>query len=348
MSLDPAANPLWQNLVGVCVCAAMVWWAGGRLAAIADQIATRTGMSRSIAGILLLAVVTSLPELATTISAAWLGAARMAANNLLGGVAMQTAVLALVDLVAVRGALTRIAPGAALLMQGVVLTILLGLALAGTAADLPQIGPIGITSVVICAVHILGVWAVRGYEARPAWVPRTALEEVPRVHGDDDPFDSTARAFAWFGFYGVIILAAGWFVAQTGHVLAEQTGLGEGFIGATLVAGTTTLPEISTTLGAARRGAYTMAISNIFGSNSFDLSLLLVADAVYTGGPILHAADRSAIFVAGLGIVLTAIYLWGMLERRDRTIMRMGYDSLAVVVAYVIGLVVLYRLRGDG
>jgi cation:H+ antiporter len=44
--------------------------------------------------------------------------------------------------------------------------------------------------------------------------------------------------------------------------------------------------------------------------------------------------------------VLTAVYIIGLLERRDRTILRMGYDSLAAIAFYATGLVVLYSLSG--
>ncbi len=71
-----------------------------------------------------------------------------------------------------------------------------------------------------------------------------------------------------------------------------------------------------------------------------------IADLAFTGGPILRLADRSAVFAGALGVVLVSIYLWGLLERRDKPLARLGIDSWVVVVVYVLGLVVLYGLRG--
>jgi cation:H+ antiporter len=85
-----------------------------------------------------------------------------------------------------------------------------------------------------------------------------------------------------------------------------------------------------------------MAISDTFGSNLFNLGLILLADAIFVGDPILNHAGRFEIIAALLGIVLTAIYLIGLLEREDRTIFGMGYDSLAVLLVYLAGLVLLY------
>jgi cation:H+ antiporter len=345
--MEFASNPLWVNLCIFAASAALVWWAGSGLVRHAETIANLTGMTQGFVGLLLLATATSLPEVATTASAAASGAARLASNNLLGGVAMQTALLAVVDLVAVRGALTAFAPRAAVLLQGVLVILLLGAALLGGLGNLPQIGHVGAGSLVLPGLFILGLYACRAYDRRPAWIPRDApAEERPPPDRDDEAGASLRRAGARFSALAGVILIAGWAIAMTGEAVAEQTGLGESFVGATLVAASTSLPELSTTVLAARRGAYGMAISNVFGSNSYDICLLSLADVIYAGGPIASAADRSAAFAACLGIVLTSVYLWGMLERRDTPVLRMGIDSWAVLLLYACGLIVMYRLRG--
>jgi cation:H+ antiporter len=75
------------------------------------------------------------------------------------------------------------------------------------------------------------------------------------------------------------------------------------------------------------------------------LASFFLADAVYRGGPILAATDQSALFAAAMGMVVTSIYLLGLLERRTQTIFRMGYDSFGVLVTYAAGIVGLYFLR---
>lgn len=342
---DLSAQSLWLNFAAFGIAAAAVWWAGTRLVFYADTIADKTGLSRGFIGLLPLAAVTSLPEIATTLSAAGLGAPRMAVNNLLGGVAMQTAILAVVDLLALRRALTGIAPSAAVLLQGVVLITLLGAAIATNAANLPAIGHVGSGTIAVFTLFVFGLLAAKKYEERPAWVPR-AHDDRPDVAGEGQKRAvSIKRAVAMFVALAGAVLVAGWLVASTGHVIAERTGLGESFVGATLIAVSTSLPELSTTIAAARRGAVTMAISNVFGSNCFDVALLFLADVVHTDSPILRDADRSAAFAASLGVVLTAVYLWGLLERRDKPVWRMGIDSWVVLVLYGLGLVVLYGMR---
>lgn len=147
------------------------------------------------------------------------------------------------------------------------------------------------------------------------------------------------------GVAALVILAAGWVLARTGDSLARQTGLGSTFVGLALVAGSTSLPELSTSLSAVRRGNHQMAVSNILGTNCLELALFFLADAVYRGGPILAALDRSALVAATVGMVVTCIFLLGLLERRDRTVLGMGVDSLLVLIVYSAGLVGLYAMR---
>ena len=346
--MDFRSFPLWTNLAIFAVAAALVWLAGTRLARYADAIGARTKLSKAFLGMILLGVATSLPEIATTVTAGLLGNAQLVAGNLFGGVALQIAVLAITDVVAVRGALTFFAPQPVLLLQGVMLLLLLSVALAGAAAGDPlSFAGVGVTPVVLLVGYVLAVrWAQPG-DHLPPW----RATNVPEMDGQkldtSTPLEtlSNARVYAYTGAAAAVILASGWALAKTGDALAEQTRLGSSFIGVVLVAASTSLPELSTTLAAVRLGNHQMAVSNILGTNCLEVALFFLADVVYRGGPILAATDRSALFAAALGMLVTCIYLLGLLERRNRTVLRMGLDSFAVLVTYVVGVVGLYFLR---
>ena len=151
---------------------------------------------------------------------------------------------------------------------------------------------------------------------------------------------------AWLVFAGgsAAIFVAGWAVMASAEALTKQTGMAASFVGATFVAIATSLPELSTTITAVRRGHNAMAVSNIFGSNLWDVSLLFVGDLFFRSGPLLGAAPKQAMFTASLGLVMTCVYLWGLLERQDRTVWRFGIDSIIVLVLYFGGLAVLYTM----
>jgi cation:H+ antiporter len=133
--------------------------------------------------------------------------------------------------------------------------------------------------------------------------------------------------------------------AKTGEAIAQRTGLGQSFARFVLLAVAISLPEISTRFAAVRMRRYLMAVCETFGANLFTIGLVFLADATYRDGPILNQADAFIAFAAVLGIAVTALFLIGLVERRDRTVGRMGIDSLAVLCTYFAGLAALYQLR---
>jgi len=348
--IDFSTFSLGINLALFGVAAAFVWLAGTRLGNYADAISARTRLSQAVLGMILLGIATSLPEVATTVTAAWLGNAALLAGNLFGGVALQTAILAVVDLIAVRGRpLAYFTPQPVLLLQGVMLLLLLALAVAGAAAGEPlTMYGIGVTPVLLFAGYLLVIrWSQPG-DYLPRWRAVNAPDEEQVENQDAGRAEqhlSDSRLYTYTTASALVILAAGWVLAQTGDAIARQTNLGSSFVGVALVAASTSLPELSTTLSAVRRGNYEMAVSNIFGTNCLEVALFFVADVIYRDGPILAATDRSAFLAAAMGMVVTCVYLLALLERRDRTVLGMGLGSLAVLVAYSTGMVGLYFLR---
>jgi len=346
------AYPIWFNLGIFAVLVVIIWFAGARLSAYADLIADRTGVGKAFIGLVLLAGATSLPEIGTTVSASWVGNAPLAVNNLLGGIAMQTAVLAIADCFVARGALTFFNPGPAVILAGALLILLLGLTLAAIASNsMGSLFSVGWWTVLLFAMYLVSLYLLKDSEGRGSWrpveLPQALKEAVASSPSPSIPSaaKSTTQLFGLFAAGGTVILIAGVTVAQVSDALAQQTGLGASFVGATLVAMSTSLPELSTTIAAARLGAYSMAISNIFGSNALMVGLLFVSDVFYREGPILEAVDPSAIFAAASGVVVTSVYLIGLIERRNQAVGRLGLDSLTVLFVYAGTVLVLYTLR---
>ena len=353
--------PLWLLALLFLVAGGAIWRAGTRLEVRVSQISDRTGMGRAFAGMFLLATATSLPEVATTVSAiAFHGNPTLAIHNLLGGVALQTAMLVVADGVArKRGALTSFAPRFVLLIQGVGLVMLLQLAVAALAAGgEPVISSVSLWTVVILAAHVVMMYLTWRYRGHPRWTP-TPVDDYPagerpvEVNDVDDADDVGAvdedgpplRAL-WLRFAGasVIVLVAGWLASGAADALAYRTGLGSAFLGATALALATSLPELSTTIAASRSGRYTTAISNIFGSNAFCVSLLFLADLLHRDGSVLAGAEPSIIFISAVGAIMTCIYLWGLMERSDRTVLGIGWDSAIALAVYTGAMAVLYAV----
>ena len=157
--------------------------------------------------------------------------------------------------------------------------------------------------------------------------------------------ESTARLGLRIGLMGLLIMGAGYVLAQTAQGIAEQSGLGESFVGAVLLGFATSLPEVSTVVAAVRMQRYAMAIGDVFGTNLFNVIILVLIDALHQGPPVLPAAGPFAAFAALMAAAMTLMYVVGLIERRDRTVLRMGVDSLAVIAIYLGGLFILFRLR---
>lgn len=343
-------HALWFNLAVFCAAAVVVWISGTRVSRYADAISGATGIGRAAIGLLLIAGITSLPELAVTLTASIGGNAQLAVNNLLGSIAMQVAILAIGDALIGRDALTSVIVKPVVLLQLALNNLLLAL-FAGAAliGDIAFLG-VGAWSCALAAAYVGSIWVITKSQAQNAWSAqelgrgerRRRRYEIGGAQEDEQPLSTlvwkTVAA-------GAAILAAGFLLSRTGEGLAAQTGLGQSFGGFALVAISTSLPEVSTVIGAVRLGRYAMAVSNIFGTNLFNVGLIFVVDVAYRGGAVLNEIGEFSIFAALLGIVVTTIFMVGLVERRDRTIARMGIDSFAVLLAYLGGLAALYTLR---
>jgi cation:H+ antiporter len=343
--------PLWGNLLIFSAAALVVWLAGTRLSGYAEVIAKKTGLGQAFIGALLLGGITSLPEGATTVSASAIGNAPLAVNNLFGGVAMQVVILAAADAYIGGRALSSLVRQPSVILQGVLLILMLSFAALGIAAGDVLVLRVGIWSFVIFLTAILAFYLVHHHARRDTWEVTengSAARQTsqPGPEGNYDDVDLPLRsAVLYASVAGLTILAAGFVLAILGDVLAEQTGLGASFGGAVLVAISTSLPEVSATFGAVRIGAHELAFSGIFGTNVLDTAILFLADVVYPGGPVLDEVGRFSIIAVLLGILLTTVYLAGLLERRSAVYFRMGMDSLLVTVLYIGGLIVLYFVR---
>lgn len=337
-SLSPA-----MNAAAFAVAAAIVWWAGSKLTVHADVIARRTGLGQAVVGMLLLGGVTSLPEIGVSVTASLHGTPALALSNILGGVALQVVILAIGDAMLRERALTSQVPRPTVLLQAVFSCVLLAMFIAAVLVGDTALFGVGLWSVAIALSGVAMFWLIARNRDREPWKASPAPALDARREQTDD--ESLPRAIATTAAMGAVVLVAGWILAGSGEAIAAQTGLGASFVGAILVGLATSLPEISTVVAAVRIRRFTMAFADIFGTNIFDLMLILLIDALAPGGPVLAVQGSFAAFAALLGIVVTLLYVAGLIERRDRSHLRLGTDSWAVVIAYFGGAIALYTLR---
>ena len=335
---------IWANAALFTTAAAVVWIAGTQLARYADSISEHTGVGREFLGIMLLGGVTSLPELAVATTATFRGVPALSINDVLGSAAINVVILAVADAVSGRRALTSVQGSPGVILQGVLGVTLLGIAAVPAIAGDRLLFGAGVSSWLMLGVYLAAIRLIASSNTSRAWRPVGKGAGQSASTADDDQSSSVRSLIVKTAIAGASILVAGFLLARTGEALAEQSGLGTSFFGAVLLALATSLPEWSTVIAAVRLRRYEMAISDIFGTNLFNVTIIVVVDLLHSGNPVLLEAGPFAAFGALLAALLTLLFLVGLLERRDRTVLRMGWDSCAVLLGYCGGLVVLYRL----
>jgi cation:H+ antiporter len=350
--------PFWADLLVFVASAATIWLAGIALSDNTDVLADRLHLGEALGGLVLLAVATNLPEIAITYSAAASGQLDVAVSNILGGIAIQTVVLVALDAFGVRERrpLTYQAASLTLVIEGAVVLAVLVAVVMGT--QLPK----GLVAfrltpdvVLIAVIWIVGLlltqragralpWHNSG-EAPDSQPEPRGHSQTKHAHAATSKGMSTARAGLVFGVAALATLVAGALAEESGTAAADHVGLSGVLFGATVLAAATSLPELSTGLTSVREGDFKLAFGDIFGGNAF-LPVLFLLAVLVSGKAVLPNAHASDIYLTGLGALLTVIYMAGLLFRPAKNHARMGIDSIAVLVVYVIGVVGLVALPG--
>lgn len=328
------------------VSASAIVFAGTKLSRYGDQIAELTGLGRLWIGVVLMAAATSLPEVFTTMSAGWINAPDLAAGNLFGAGMSNMLTLGLIDLLYRQ---KRVWQQAAL---GHTLTAALAMVLTALAAffvllrvEVVQMG-IGLESVILLILYVLGMRLVFRQEdmARRQLEHKAVVEGMAEEPGfDGGRRDALRHAVRGFSVGALVLLIAAPVLAWSAERIAEESGMTATFIGTSLVAITTSLPELVVSISAVRLGAFDLAVGNLFGSNAFNMAAFFFADLAYSGGGLLSTVSSTHALTALWAIIMMNIGLMGIMYRAERRFRLIEPDSLLMMVVYVLGLWLLFN-----
>ncbi len=321
---------VWVEFI---VSAAVIVLAATQLVKYGDIIAFRTRLGGMFVGLVLLAGATSLPELLTTISSITQGVPNLAAGNLFGSNMFNMLILATLGFVSRKKRLLREAAIKHALSGSLAIFLIALVIFFMLAGFSMRIGPIGVDSIVIILTYLAAIWLLQTNTSK-----QVASEDEP-VPAD---YPSLRRGLIGFTIASVVLIWITPILVKSSTQISDITGLGTTFIGTTLVAIVTSLPELVTTLAALKIGASDMAIGNLFGSNIFNMFAVGVADLFYSKGSFLSVIDPTFLLVGMLGLLMTGMGLIGNLARLKRKIWFLEIDSLALILAYVIGMILLY------
>lgn len=329
---------LWLELM---LCLAVIAYAGYFLSRYGDIIAGKTGMSASWIGLILLSTATSLPELATGISAVTIASApNIAVGDVLGSTVFNLTILVLLDALYKRESLYGQAAQGHILSAslGTLLIAFAGFSLLLDHANMsPALGHVGLYSPFIFLVYLVAMHAVYSFERR-------TLSEYAGESADRYPDITLSRAVKGYALAAIAVVMAGSWLPFIAHDLAELMGWGQSFVGTLLVAAVTSAPEVAVTISALRIGALDMAIANLLGSNLFDIIILAIDDVFYTKGPLLAHVDASHVLTVFTAVMMSALVTVGLIFRpRGRTVLGLTWISLGLLMLYVLNSWIIFE-----
>lgn len=329
------------HVTGFLACAIVIFLAGRRLSYYGDLLAEKTGMGKAWVGIILMASVTSLPELMVGISSsAFLQSADLAVGDIFGSCAFNLGILAILDAFvpnrnSLLGTASRNHVVAASL--GIIL-----LTLAAFAIFLPKdivISPwIGLTSLLFIVVYLVSVRLIYLNETNPEHGCGQTPPGRPGLEGITLKFIITR-----YVFFALIIIVSALTLPYFADHIAEFTGLGRSFVGTFFLAVSTSLPEIAVSLAAVRMGSIDLAVGNLLGSNLFNILILAIDDILYTKGHILKDASANNLLSVFSTILMTAVVIIGLSFRVKGKRYLLAWDAMLVGIIYVINLFLLYK-----
>ncbi len=342
MSLsDPESWRLLPAGLIFVACALAIAISGTRITRVVDQLADRTGLGEAAAGAVLLGGATSLGGSVLSITAAWNSHAELAFSNALGGIAVQTFFLAVADIVYRRANLEHAAASAPNMMQNALLISLLALIMAAPTLPNVTVGPIHPATPLLLGLYAYGVKLVRATAQAPMWHPRVTLDTRRDEPEAESLAPSLLRLWGVFVVLMGVLGLAGWGLEPAATTIAAETGLGQTVVGVLLTAISTSIPELVTSIAAVRRGALTLAVGGIIGGNAFDTLFMAASDAAFQEGSIYHAVPASTQSWVSLTLLMAGILMMGLIRRERQGIARIGTESVAIMVLYLVGVGVM-------
>lgn len=334
---NPAAI---YSLFGLCTL--VIFYAGKQLSTYGDVIAEKTGMGRTWIGLVLLATVTSLPELITGVSSVLINdLPDIAVGSVLGSCMCNILIIAWLDVMSGPKPISRQVHEGHVLSAGFG-QLMLGLACLDIVAGkhLPTIGWTEPLSPLFILLYVLAMKLIYQYEKNR--VAEFVGDLAEEFYHDNISFK---KACILFGVNAILIMIAGIFLPELGDKIARMTGLGNTFVGSVFIATSTSLPEIVVCIAAARIGAFDMAVGNLLGSNLFNLAILSFDDALYVKGALLEVSSPTHLVGALTGLIMTSIAIIGLTYRAEKKKLFMAWDALGILAVYIVGTFILYMMR---
>jgi cation:H+ antiporter len=327
------------------LCVLAIGIAGVKLSRYGDAIADKTGLGGTWIGVVMLASVTSLPELVTGISSVTVaGVPNIAVGDVLGSCVFNLVLIVVLDF------LSRDESVYGRASQGHILAAGFGIMLVGLAGfNLLLADKGGTASLWHMGLYTPAILILYAISMRSVFLYET--EQVGRfieAEADAYPRLTLRTAVARYVAAAAVVLIAGALLPFVAKGIAVEMGWHQSFVGTLFVAFVTSLPELVVTVAALQLGAVDMAIGNLFGSNLFNIAILAIDDIFFLPGPLFDSVSGIHAISAFSAIMMTGVAIVGLLYRpRSRVLKTVGWASIFLFTVYLVNTYILY-LYGEG
>ena len=284
----------------------------------ASKVAEKFGIPQLVIGLTIVAIGTSLPEAAVSVSAALKGSAEITIGNIVGSNIMNVLLI-----LGITSAIKPIAVQKSTVRYELPFVIVISAMLMG----------IGYTDNVVGRADGLILWGLllcyMAYLLRMAKKGNDMSEEA----ADENKPVPVWKMILLIIVGGVMIVIGSDVAVDAATALARIFGMSERLIGLTIVAFGTSLPELVTSATAAVKGKADIAVGNIVGSNIFNILFVVGTSALIT--PVAYAAN---FFVDSIVCIATVVLLWVLVVKNKRLGRAGGVCMLVCYAAYFVYL----------
>lgn len=327
------------NIAGFVVCSVLIFYHGTKLSIYGDLISVKSGLAKAWVGLILMASVTSLPELVIGVSSVTVvGSADLAVGNVLGSCVFNLAILSLLDaIIPGQPILTRVANSNVLAATlGTILLCMVGIGLF-LSDEVMIMNWLAGTSLAFLVVYLASIRILYSYGLK-----ETKMVQEATQSGDENQM-SLRTVVKWYAVHAIMVIAAAVVLPYFSDQIALETGINQSFVGTLLLAASSSLPEVAVSISAARLGNVDMAVGNLFGSNIFNILLLTISDLFYVQGSLLKDASESNLVTVFATITMNAIAIAGLTFRPEKKKFRfLAWDTFLILLLYIFSMLFIF------
>jgi cation:H+ antiporter len=332
---------LYAYLTGFTTCAALIVLSGSRLARYGDKIASLTGWGRTWVGLILIATVTSLPELMTGIgSVRIIQQPDLTAGNVFGSCVFNlftlSIILSMIDVRDRRPILLQVKNSH--LYAGLFGIVLI--ALSGVAIMLDHLLPplfwISPFSLLLIFTYLLAVQSIFKYTRTESVANAEVLPDGERKKKE------LRKTVVAYSMHALVVIAAALTLPYFGEGIARLTGLSNTFFGTLFMAAVTALPEAVVSFAFIKIGAFDLLMGNLLGSNAFNIFVLALTDIFYTDGSLFSKIKLEHLESVLVLILMKAVTGLGFISRTQKKLWLLSADTFIILLSYIALMVTLF------